>query len=312
MLGTLSDQSGSSAGGAFSRLAEYIERKNSLEKIKGISQDIVDAYTSGELIPDDPQRSAKVLQRIAEKNEASIPELQLVMEKFAGIVRESKKLGPSIEEREFAKSIMSMPGVPLEKEAAMRYSELTGMKPRVELGATGQALQEEGGPTVNASILSKLLRDQGVSDIDKWYTSAPPPSPRAPTTEVGLLAQLGPEALEKFYEIKGKTAPSGRPHYVKFNNRLLAIYPDGTKKVVEEGSLEQRAILNAMRDPAWELAVGDELKQADIIERHKRLLTGSSGMGKYGTANDVKNAYMSGKISKEAALKILREKFGME
>lgn len=312
MLETLSRQGGSSAGGAFSRLAEYIESKNSLEKIRGISQDIVDAYTSGQLVPDDPQQSAKVLQQIAEKNEASIPELQLVMEKFAGIIKESKKLGPSIEEREFAKSIMSMPGVPLEKEAAMRYSELTGMKPRIEWGATGQALQEEGGPTVNASILSNLLRSQGVSDVDRWYTSAPPPSPRAPTTEVGLLAQLGPEALEKFYEIKGKTAPSGRPHYVKFNNRLLAIYPDGTKKVVEEGSLEQRAIFNAMRDPNWALAAGDELEQAKIIERHKRLLTGSSNIGRYKTADDVKNAFRNREISKEFALKILREKFGME
>ena len=274
------NDAGNNAGG-LSRLVDYIERKNKTKKIINIAQDVTAAYSSGQLNPNNPQQSAQVLQQIAEKNRASIPEMSFVMEKFAGIIKKTKDLDIPTEREKFtfdqtkaARDLMAKSNIPLaNKEVATTLSELSGVAPRIEWGATGQALQAEGGPTRDAGILANLLRDQGISDVDRYYTGGPPSAPSLPTSEVGLFAQRGAGPLEEFLKIRKKyPAKQEVPHYEKFNNKLMAIYPDGTKRVIEEGSLEERAFNKAMHDPNW--AFLDEMGQYELIQKYKRFLEG--------------------------------------
>ena len=116
--------------------------------------------------------------------------------------------------------------------------------------------------------------------------------------------------------VMGAPGPD-KPTYRVMGGNIYKI-EDGKSSILQKGSIDEKAVTNAMHDPEWEFA--DEITQAELIQKHTRFLKGntkgrekpSTKQGGYKTADDVKAAYSAGTIKKEEALKILREQFGMK
>jgi len=127
-------------------------------------------------------------------------------------------------------------------------------------------------------------------------------------------------AVTKDGKVTGKVIGGGgqdKPTYRTLGGNIYKI-ENGKSTKIQSGSIEEKAVVNAMHDPQWQFA--EEVEQLELIQKHTRFLKGETKgkkqpppeQGGYKTADDVKAAYSEGTIKKEEALKILREQFGMK
>lgn len=108
--------------------------------------------------------------------------------------------------------------------------------------------------------------------------------------EAKVKAEGGRKSLTRLTqeaEISAKAKAKFPPSAPKTTYRTLGsnIYKieDGESTLIQKGSREERAVTNAMHDPDWIFA--DEVMQSELIEKHKRFLTGKTKFSKgYGTS----------------------------
>ena len=74
----------------------------------------------------------------------------------------------------------------------------------------------------------------------------------------------------------GRTIATGadkKPTYKILGGNIYGI-EDSKATLIKKGSIDERAVTNAMKDADWQFA--DEAEQAQLIEKHKRFITGTA------------------------------------
>lgn len=106
--------------------------------------------------------------------------------------------------------------------------------------------------------------------------------------EVEAIDSVGTKASSVLKPLRENIQPKkATPTYRTLGGNIYHLQ-NGESKLVQKGSVDERAITNAMKDCDWELA--DEAQQAQLIEKHKRFITGKTKTTKskakdYGASN---------------------------
>ena len=111
----------------------------------------------------------------------------------------------------------------------------------------------------------------------------------APTTPMYKKKQLpsgGTQEMQYNPTTKKHDIPFGEPtepkegHFFKLGHNYYQ-YKDGKSKVIQEGSVDEKAVMNAMKEFGWNMMA--ETDQVELVAKHKRIL---QGKGKPDSAKD--------------------------
>ena len=147
----------------------------------------------------------------------------------------------------------------------------------------------------------------------------PVPSPKAPTTPMYKTMDLpGGKTQEMRYNPKTKKhdIPFGKPktgkegHYFRLGHNYYQI-KDGKSKMIQEGSIDEKATMNAMKEFGWSMM--SESDQVALVAKHKRILTGKGrGKSEDDTERTNAKAAIDAGVSLEAVKKLYKKRTGKE
>lgn len=169
----------------------------------------------------------------------------------------------------------------------------------------------------NFTITPELMKNKDVQSYIDRYTKIIGNKDYSDDQKIPMLLGLEEEAGDRFGEsadigaIYDKTKERVTPKKATPTYRTLGgnIYhlQNGKSELVQKGSIDERAMTNAMKDASWQWA--DEAEQAQLIEKHKRFITGKTKTAQQKLNPDMaKKIFLEAGKDKEIARKIARER----
>lgn len=143
---------------------------------------------------------------------------------------------------------------------------------RATVDAYASTLYKKG----NEKRLSSMLEQGKQATKVRLVTPGQGPEGQPISPSVGRLSQfqaLGGDAgkISKLYPGMGEGEKPAKITYKTLGGNIYKLQGDKSS-LVQKGSIEERSVMNAMREPDWQYA--DEIEQLNMIDKHKRFLTG--------------------------------------
>lgn len=197
----------------------------------------------------------------------------------------------------------------LQKEASLRTGKMKKLLEPLGKGQPSPAMRglTEGYGQAPAEAMSAMTKSGAMPDTSfkdiagmfpKKKTAPAPTIPMHITMDVeGGTQKMRWNPKTRKHDIPiGKTKKVGAGHFFKLSGNYYET-KDGEAKLIKQGSLRERATMNAMREFGWSMMA--EPEQIALVNRHERLLA-----GKPATSGPAPGE-TGGKLTKEMAMTLL-------
>ena len=149
-------------------------------------------------------------------------------------------------------------------------------KPSALMGGLTEAYGAEAAGGISAATRAGTPLHQAASMFPKKKTEAAPVTPMYKDMQ---LPDGKKQAMRWNPKTKQHDIPFGKPkaakegHYFRLGHNYYRV-KDGESVLIQEGSLDEKATMNAMKEFGWSMM--SESDQVGLVAKHKRILTGKS------------------------------------